>query len=634
MDIFKKLDNLINHSNVINESDEHDDVVEEIDPEYSTSKQGERAAAEQIMNRLFTPDEDDDFEEPGGGGKSDMSEIDSPLKDLSKTEGSEDGEIDKRFKSSKMDDMDDLDTLDDEEKSKSGKSDMSDEDFEFDDFDYEDNPESGKGEKEEGDLDKGSGSDSDSDEYEDGDFEDGELGDEDDYDFGDDGDYEDDNPVDDPTSTDSETSTGSGLGSGERGSGGSSSSSGSSGSSGSDDVDYDDTLDYDSKNYDSIEDEIEDALDRAREGSSSKSEKDALDKMKESFGEDNGKSSKEKADDLSKEINDATDDENVTGSGELAGESLDKTPDDGSLEEDMKKAGFDDKDIEDMKKSKDVDTSDKIDEDKVAKEAMEEMDKRAKSKGETSGSSLSRTIMRSVLKGEVTNMEWKEMVSIFLRSKSRSSGTSLSKSKSTSWGDKKHLWRDAILPKTTSVGGDIDEINCFIDFSGSVSQPLVFSFLKRVLSLCGKLSFGKVNVYGFAYELSTPYVIKKKDITKDETKTEEYLNKMWEFIDKQGLNGCIENFEEVAKEILKLKRKNHDCPIFIFGDGLWATSYDNPKPPVYLKDICSRYLKDILVLIYYDDNEYWKEIMRSEIGYLKDIANIKHIVTTELSELK
>ena len=69
------------------------------------------------------------------------------------------------------------------------------------------------------------------------------------------------------------------------------------------DVDYDDTLDYDSKNYDSIEDEIEDALDRAREGSSSKSERNALDKMKESFGEDDGKSSKEKADDLSKEIN-------------------------------------------------------------------------------------------------------------------------------------------------------------------------------------------------------------------------------------------------------------------------------------------------------------------------------------------
>ena len=109
---------------------------------------------------------------------------------------------------------------------------------------------------------------------------------------------------------------------------------------------------------------------------------------------------------------------------------------------------------------------------------------------------------------------------------------------------------------------------------------------------------------------------------------------MWEFIDRQGLNGTIENFEEVAKEILKIKRRNHDCPIFIFGDGLWATSYNNPKPPVYLKNLCSRYIKDILVLIYYDNNEYWKEIMQSEIGYLKDIADIKHIVTTELSELK
>ena len=62
MDIFNKLDNLINNSIVINESDGHDDVVEEIDPEYSTSEQGVKAAAEQIMNRLFTPDEDDDID--------------------------------------------------------------------------------------------------------------------------------------------------------------------------------------------------------------------------------------------------------------------------------------------------------------------------------------------------------------------------------------------------------------------------------------------------------------------------------------------------------------------------------------------------------------------------------------------
>ena len=40
------------------------------------------------------------------------------------------------------------------------------------------------------------------------------------------------------------------------------------------------------------------------------------------------------------------------------------------------------------------------------------------------------------------------------------------------------------------------------------------------------------------------------------------------------------------------------------------------------------------IVLYYDNNEYWKEIIQSEIGYLKDIADIKHIVTTELSELK
>lgn len=669
MNIFDELDNIIKSVNPINEADEYDD---DIDPEYSTSEQGVKAAAKQIADRIFGKNPGGD---PGGkGGKTEMSEIDDPLSPKSSDKGG-DG-VDKSFRSSTMDGFDDTDDLDDGEKG--GKEDdddspMEDDDFEFDDFDYDDKRPSGDGGDEDDDNDSksssggsGSGGESSEDDYEDGDFDDSELGDEGDYDFGDgddtgdggesggdetDGgdpgsgggskssDGGDDGESKEPGGSGSDpggesggkSSTASGRGSKSKSSGSEGGSEGESGEDG--DTDYDDTLDYDSKDYDSLESEIEDALERAKEGSSSKHEKESIDKMKEAMGDEDGKSSSEKADELSKEIEKALDD-SKTGSGELAGESLDDTPTNDALDKDMSKAGFDKKDIEKMKKAKDTDTSGEIDDEKIAKEAMEEMDKKAKERGEKTGSSLSRTIMRNVLKGKVTNMEWKEMVGVFLKSKSKSTGGTFAKSKSTGWGDKKHLWRDAIMPKSISSGGDLEEINCFIDFSGSVSQPLVFSFLQRVLHLCGKLSFGKVNVYGFGEELSEPFVIKKKDLIKgDERKQEEYLNKMWEFIDGQNLGGSIENFEVVAKEILKLKRKDHDCPIMIFGDGLWGVSYPNPKPPIYLKELCSRYLKDILALVYYE-KDYYDSWIGPEIAYLREIVGLKHVVTTEIRELE
>ena len=595
--IFDQLDNLINKIKPINESDKF-----ETEEDYETKESGIKMALDQITDRLLKKD---DGPSGGGGGKTEISKSDSPLSDVEK-HMSGDG-VDKTFKSTEIDGLDDLDSVD-VDTDDSGLS-LEDDDFEFDDFDYDDKPRGGDSEESGGD---GSGSDDSG--YEDGDFEDSEMGDEDDYDFGDSDDSYD-------SESDSVDSTGSSD----------------SDDIDSDDIDYDDTLDYDSKDYDSLESEIDDALERMKEGASSKAERKKLDEMSDIFGdEDDSKSPMEKAEELENDIKKSLNDsESSHGSGELAGEMLDGTPDDKSFEEDMRSAGFDKSEIDKMKKSKDTDLSGEIDEDKIAKEAMEEMDKRASEKGHGSeGSSLSRTIMRNVLKGKITNMEWKEIVGVFLKSKSKVSG-SISKSRSTGWGDKKHLWRDAILPKSTPSGGGIDEINCFIDFSGSVSQPLVFSFLQRVLELCSKLTFKSVKVYGFGEKLSKPFIIKKQDLVKDDDKKEKFLNDMWTFIDTQYLGGAIENFEVVAKEILKIKKKDFGSPILIFGDGLWSLSYPNPKPPKYLNELCSRYLKDILVLIYYYA-EYadYGDIISQEVGYLRDIVGLKHVVTTDITELK
>ena len=641
MSIFDELDKILYNVKSVVESKD----TEPEEEDYETAESGKLAAMKQIIDRILKSDDSkkSDDKKSDKSGKSEMREDDNPLEDIKK--GKKSDGVDKTFKSSKIEGMDDLDKIDgDLDDDSDDKSSLEDDDFEFDDFDYDDKPKSGGGDSEDGDDTprEGGGMKESDDEYEDGDFDDSELGDEDDFDFGDDS-YE--------SGDDSGTESGVDdydLEGGDKVSSSGGSSSGkkdsrrdsmkdtsSKGDDSEDDIDYDDTLDYDSKDYDSLESEIEDALNRTKEGSTSKSEREMLDKMSEKMGDDSeGKSSEELADELNKEINKAIEDsDSKDGSGELAGETLDKTPDDKSFEEDMKKAGFDDKEIEKMKKEKDSDLSSEIDDEKIAKEAMEEMDKRAEKNGDKSGSALSRTIMRNVLKGKITNMEWKEMVGVFLKSKSKIKGT-IGKSKTTGWGDKKHLWRDAVLPKSSTSGGGVDEIDCFVDFSGSVSQPLVFSFLQRVLELCSKLEFDSVNVYGFGVSLSKPYVIKKRDLVKgSDEKKQKFLEDMWSFISDQYLGGSIENFEEVAKQILKIKRKNHDAPILIFGDGLWALSYPNPKPPKYLKELCSRYLKDILVLIYYDV-KHMDGVIRPEVGYLRDIVGLKHVITTKIDELE
>lgn len=699
--IFDKLDILLNRTpQVVNES--VDEV--EYDEGYETEDEGIIAAVKQIVDRVLS----DDVGMMGGGPSGDMEEDDNPLPSTGDTESGDEGD-DKTFKSSKLDGMDDVESLDKRETPKSeSDEDEEEEDFEFDDFDYDDDKKGSGGKSSSSSKDEsgrssdgaeneesgeGDGTDDDADfdgdDWEDGDFGgDDDLGDEGDYDFGggesgddgdeyvgDDGDEDDtDRPSDGtPQGEGNKSSRGSSKSSGSKSSSSSSSGgeSGESGDAGGDDIDYDDTLDYDT-DEESLESEINDALDRAKSGATNKSVKNKLQDMKDAFdgkdgskssgkndgesgessgeggesGEESGeqgekgdsseKSSSERAEDLSEQIKDALDD-SKTGQGSLAGEALDKTPDDKSLEEDMKKAGFDDGAIEDMKSAKEHDTSGEIDEDKVAKDAMKELDAKAEknSNGERK-SSLSRSIMRSVLEEKITSMEWREMVKVFLEAKSKTSGSSLAKGRSTSWGDKKHLWRDAILPKSSVSGGDIDEITCFIDFSGSVNESLVKVFIRRVLDLCSKLSFGEVRVFGFAEQLSKPFVIKKRDVKKDESKMIDYINTMWETIRNQNVGWAYENFEVVAKEILKIKRKDHNAPILIFGDGIWGVSYANEKPPMYLKDLCSRYLKDILVLVYYDDSwEYWvKKVVGPEVAYLKQMVGIKHLVTTAKKELR
>lgn len=658
MDIFNQLNILLEKTKSLKESEELDEY-EDIDSNYATADQAIAAAIEQIAKRVFMDDSDEeDGDEGGKKPKSSLTKDDDPLKPKSSKGGASDE--DKTFRSSKMDELDDEDDFEDEDDNIGGgdmDDSLSDDDFEFDDFDYEDNPSGAEG-YEDGDDDMGDGESSSmsGDDYEDGDFDDDELGDEDDYDFGD-GDYEDggessgkdfdsvdgDGDGDEGKSSASgksgESSTGGTSGVDDFRSGSSSSSSSTSkgmdmgkggdssgsGSSSDDDVDYDDTLDYDSPDDDSLEGEIKDALSRIKSDATS-SEKNALDDLEKSFDGDD-KSTEEKAEELNDKISDTKSGKGK--SSEMAGEQLDTPPSDKDFEKDMADAGFDKKDIDRMKRDKDTNPLSEEDEEKIASDAMDSLDEKAKKEGK-SESVLSRTIMRSIVKGEISNMEWREVVKIFLNNKSNKIGK-FGKAKRNAWGDKKHLWRDGVLPTRKESSGAIHDICCFLDFSGSVSQPLVFSFLRRVLLICEKTNFNSVKVYGFGDRLSKPYEIRKRELARKDDDVEKQLKDMWKFIDEQNLGGSIENFKVVANEIVELKRKDKGCPIMIFGDGLWGVSYSNPQPPMRLKEICSRYLEDVLALVYF--NDYIKEYVEEEIEYLKNRVGMKHVVTTEMCEL-
>lgn len=138
--------------------------------------------------------------------------------------------------------------------------------------------------------------------------------------------------------------------------------------------------------------------------------------------------------------------------------------------------------------------------------------------------------------------------------------------------------------------GENPNIYCFVDFSGSVNQDLVYNFLTRVF----KYNSNKVCVYGFGSQLSEPYVLDNESL-KDEIDVALY--KTWHFISSQKVGTHTENFINVANEINNIKQEDKDAVIFIFGDGYW----DDPKVGLHCLDTEldeEYYLDDICVLTY------------------------------------
>lgn len=595
--IFTELDNLLNKIkfNPINESTIDDDDLDEIEPsEFETEEQARDAARKKVLSKLKSQETT-----PKAGTKAKMEmDIDDSIGGDGKSKSSGNSE-DKTFHENALDDEfdDNFEWDDDDFDGEDDDLDGEDDDYEFDDFDYTDKHD-GKSTSEEtddkSDKESGSGETGETKSMDDDEFADDDLGDDEDWDLGGDAgdEYDDEGDGD-----------GDGYGDG--------------------DIDYDDTLDYDSAIDDNnLEDAIKKSFDRIKDDeNTSDSLKDTLEDMKSKIDDPEG---------LSKQIDDMSSGKKSEKS-EIPGEMLDDVPSDESFRDDMKSGGFSDDEISDMLKEKEEDMSDLIDDDKIKKEAIEDLDKKAKEKGE-GGSALAKTITTSLLSNRVEEQEWKSIIELFLKQRTKFASKNQANSKQTAWGHKNHLWRDAILPKNNVSGGDIQEINVFIDFSGSVQEKLVYIFLQRIFELCKKFMYSSVIVYGFGTELHGPIEVSYTTLKND--KPEDIIKKLYKDLSSTSDSGAYENFNVVAEEVNKIKKNSIDAIFLLFGDGYWGMSYANPQPPIRLKEKCPRYLNDFCVLVYYDENapKEAEDMLDVEINYLKKMVGIKRVVKTGIKK--
>ena len=224
-----------------------------------------------------------------------------------------------------------------------------------------------------------------------------------------------------------------------------------------------------------------------------------------------------------REIKDATD---IPESNETTGGQI-ENPSDEDFKSDMKKGGFDDETIDEMTKKKNTNPNDDYSEEemeKLKKQVVDGLEDACKKKG---GSALASTIVKNSLKRKLNDEEWREMLKIFLKAKSIGVGNMSSANKGIKWGHKNHLWRDAVLPTTTQSKGTIQNIYCFVDFSGSVDKDLVFPFLGKVIDMCVELKYTTVKVYGFGEKLTLPRVLDQRALSKG---SDVALEQTWDFI--------------------------------------------------------------------------------------------------------
>ncbi len=317
------------------------------------------------------------------------------------------------------------------------------------------------------------------------------------------------------------------------------------------------------------------------------------------------------------------------GSGELAGERIGEVSDK-DLRGDMSKAGVSEKDIEEMSKASKDNKMSELSEDEartLKKQVADGLEKKCEGKG---GSALAKTVVKNALRSKVNDDEWRSMLKLFLKSKSVNNGDMSKTRNGIKFGHKNHLWRDAMLPTKGPSRGTVQTIYCFVDFSGSVEQDLVYTFLGRVIDLCEELSYTDIVVYGFGEHIVLPRKINGRMLKREGKDV--VLAQTWDYINSQRPGAGTENFEDVANEIMEIRKRQRDAVYLIFGDALWQ---DPRVGPMRLKYICGdRLLDRMCVLTYYDSDGWWFDVFKGCISMLKELVGLKNVITTKTSRIR
>lgn len=408
---------------------------------------------------------------------------------------------------------------------------------------------------------------------------------------------------------------------------------------GDDDDDMDNNQNDDNRSEnDKLKDNIKDALDSLDRngnddgdddefgnefGNSKKSlRRQQIERMKEMLDEENLEDFNDVTDELKNTID--IQDDGIQPGGQM------NTPDDYSVKKDLEKVGLDKKSIdktiiEKNKKISDDYTEEEIDE--IEQQVIDGLEKRCKN----GKSALANTIISSSVKRKLNNDEWKKLLSMFLKKESINSGNFSKSNNEIKFGNKNHLWRGAVLPTISAPSnkGEVQKIYCFVDFSGSVNQNLVYHFLGEVINLSVTLKYTDVDVYGFANFLSLPRKINYKKMMENSNSVEEgirrSLDETWTYIDQQNV-GNVEEFKNVALEINKIKRNDSNSVILVFGDGEW-NSIKN------LRDYISRssYLKDVCILIYFTGKPN-PQVIRT-VDLIKRYVGVENVITSKTKSI-
>ena len=334
---------------------------------------------------------------------------------------------------------------------------------------------------------------------------------------------------------------------------------------------------------------------------------------------------------------------------------MDKTPSDESFRKDMEKAGLDKESIDKILKGKNSRGHYSEKElKKMADDAVKTLVSDAEEKGKPT-SSLAKTYAKHCLSQSIKDGEWRGKLEEFLKKKSDLNKGDLSTSyDGVGFDHRRLIHKGMVLPKidVKSNNSTIKNIYCFIDFSRSCEQNLVYTFLGKVISLASLLKYTKVQAYGFANNLTSPFVLNNKSLEKGEKGIKEELDKMWKSLQTDISGGSIENFLDVAMEIRDIRKKEKDAIILIFGDAEWPEykqeaferritfkykSKHGTVGPLSLKDVLDKSFleNNICVLVYYLTNDpYYKERCENNVSVLRNIVGIKNIIALPSDDIE